>query len=413
MRILHVFDHSLPLHSGYTFRSRAILREQRRRGWETFQVTSPRHIAPGPDPEQVDDGLWFSRTRSPNPLWTRLPAGREIAEIVATSRRVVRLIDDVRPDIVHAHSPVLNAMAALIASRRRGIPVVYEIRGLWEDAAVDNGSTRYNSPRYRLSRALETFAARNVDAVGVICRGLQTELQSRGVSPDRMFVVPNAVDLDQFGVEQPRDAALARQLGLEGADVVGFLGSFYDYEGLDVLVEAAAKLIPNRPTLKLLLVGGGPVEQQLRAQIARLGLSQSVIMPGRVKQQEVGRYYSLVDIMAFPRHKSRLTDLVTPLKPLEAMASRKLVIASDVGGHREMVDPGRTGELFPSGDPSALAELLDSMFKKREAWPAYLTSALDYVRRERTWERSIANYDPVYTSLARRKPISDAGGGRP
>src|SRR5262245_49240746 len=120
MRILHIFDHSLPLHSGYSFRSRAILREQRRRGWETFHVTTPRHTSRGPDPEDVGDGLSFYRTPAPTPSKINVPGLREIAEIRATAKRVDELVREINPDVLHAHSPILTAIPALLVGRRLG-----------------------------------------------------------------------------------------------------------------------------------------------------------------------------------------------------------------------------------------------------------------------------------------------------
>jgi len=398
MRILHIFDHSLPLHSGYSFRSLAILRAQRKRGWETFHVTTPRHTLAGPDPETVSEGMTYYRTPAPNSQ-IAVPGAKEIAEIRATARRIETLLPDIKPDILHAHSPLLTAAAALLVSRRHRLPVVYEIRATWEDAAVANGGTTAGSLRYKMTRLLETHISRRVDAVACICEGLRGEMLSRGISKDRLFTVPNAVDVSQFTDDLPRDTELSNQLGLEGCEVVGFLGSFYDYEGLDVLLEAAAILSARRPKFRVLLVGGGPVEAALRAQIERLALQSVVIMVGRVPQREVNRYYSLVDVLAYPRHKSRLTDLVTPLKPLEAMAQGKLVVASDVDGHRELIRSGVTGELFKAGSPADLASVLERLFERRDMWPKYRDAGLAFVRSERTWEKSVDAYGPVYERL--------------
>lgn len=399
MRILHIFDHSLPLHSGYSFRSRAILREQRRRGWETFHVTTPRHVKPGPALEDVGDGLSFYRTPMTRSRLTAFPVLREVAEIRQTTKKVAELVDKLKPDILHAHSPILTAIPALIVGGRTGIPTVYEIRATWEDAAVANGTTQAGSLRYNVTKWLETTVARRADAVACICQGLNTDLVSRGIDAQKVFVVQNAVDFDQFGQQPPKDEALARQIGLADAEVVGFLGSFYDYEGLDVLVAAAAKLRERRPRLKILLVGGGPAEASLRNQINSLNLSDRVILVGRVPQNEVNRYYSLVDVLAYPRLSSRLTDIVTPLKPLEAMASGKLVVASDVGGHKELIEPNVTGTLFPAGDVDALAQAIDDMFTHKEKWPQMRSAGMKFVQHRRTWANSIAQYEPVYRRL--------------
>lgn len=403
MRILHLFDHSLPLHSGYTFRSRSLLLGQRRLGWETVHLTTPRHIADGPDPEDVD-GLIFHRTPRPG---TKLPVLGELAEIRATARRLDRLVSETKPDIIHAHSPVLTVLAAAGVARRHGRPLVYEIRAFWEDAAVGNGTGTEGSARYRATRALETYACRRADAVGAICDGLLGDLRARGIDPAKLFAIPNAVDLTQFGTPLPRDTALAAKLGLgDQAEVIGFIGSFYDYEGLDDLIAAMPALVAARPDLHLLLVGGGPMEAVLKRQAEGSSAAARIHFIGRVPHKEVDRYYSLVDVLVYPRKAMRLTDLVTPLKPLEAMAQEKLVAASDVGGHRELIEDGVTGTLFQADSPEALARAVAALFADRVNWPARRARAKAYVATDRNWDRSVANYVPVYERLLQRRSVA-------
>lgn len=400
MRILHVLDHGLPLHSGYAFRTRAIVKAQLARGWEVACLTGPRHAADGPDPEIVD-GITFYRTPKPAPAPAPLGEWREIR---ALSARLDALIEEFRPDQLHAHSPVLTALAALPVARRRGLPLVYEIRAFWEDAAVGNGTGREGSARYRLTRMLETHAARKADAVAVICEGLRHDLIRRGIAPDKIVVAPNGVDMDLFGSPPPADAGFARSLGLADADVVGFIGSFYDYEGLDDLIAAMPALAARRPKAQLLLVGGGPMEEALKAQAAASPAAARIRFVGRVPHEEVELYYALVDILAYPRKAMRLTELVTPLKPLEAMAQGKLVAASNVGGHRELIDDGVTGTLFPAGDPAALADALAGLFERRGEWDARRETARDFVERERNWSSNISRYAPLYQRLTGKAP---------
>lgn len=395
MRILHVLDHSLPLHSGYTFRTRAIVTAQKARGMEVACLTGVRHSRGGPDPETIE-GIDFYRTPSPGAAPSPL---REWREIRALESRLDALAETWRPDHIHVHSPVLNALAALPVARRRGLPLLYEIRAFWEDAAVGNGTGREGSARYRLIRMLETRAARRADAVAVICEGLRRDLIGRGIAPEKIIVAPNGVDLGLFGNPLAADRDLARKLGLAGADVVGFIGSFYDYEGLDDLIAALPLLLEKRPKAHLLLVGGGPVEDALKAQAEASPAKDRIHFIGRVPHHEVDRYYGLIDILAYPRKAMRLTELVTPLKPLEAMAQRKLVAASDVGGHRELIEDGVTGTLFPAGDPNALAEALDAMFANRGRWDERRDSAQAFVKRDRNWSSNISRYMPAYQKL--------------
>ncbi|PWG02176.1 TIGR04063 family PEP-CTERM/XrtA system glycosyltransferase [Sphingosinicella humi] len=396
MRILHVLDHSLPLHSGYTFRTRAILKAQVARGWKVAGLTGVRHKTGGADPETID-GLTFYRTPpipdAPSPL-------REWREVGALAERLDRLVDEWKPDRIHAHSPALNALAALRVARRRRLPLVYEIRAFWEDAAVGNGTGREGSVRYRLTRMLETHAARRADAVAVICEGLRQDLVGRGIASEKIIVAPNGVDMELFGNPPAPDPLFAAELGLAGAEVVGFIGSFYDYEGLDDLIAAMPALVEKRPKAHLLLVGGGPMEAALKAQAERSPVADRIHFAGRVPHEEVDRYYALIDILAYPRKAMRLTELVTPLKPLEAMAQMKLVAASNVGGHRELIEDGVTGTLFPPGDPAAIATALGDLFSGRERWDERRDVARRFVETDRNWSSNIARYIPAYLGLA-------------
>jgi glycosyltransferase involved in cell wall biosynthesis len=190
------------------------------------------------------------------------------------------------------------------------------------------------------------------------------------------------------------------RVGGEGpADVIGFIGSFYPYEGLDDLIAAMPALVAARPGARLLLVGGGPAEAALRAQAAASAVADRIVFAGRVPHEEVERYYGLVDVLAYPRKAMRLTELVTPLKPLEAMAQGRLVAASDVGGHRELIADGVTGTLFPAGDPAGIAAALAGLLDDRDGWDARRKAGRAFVEAERNWSSNIRRYDPVYQRL--------------
>jgi PEP-CTERM/exosortase A-associated glycosyltransferase len=398
MRVLHVLDHSLPLQSGYVYRTMGILDAQRRLGWEIFAVTSPKHVAAS-EPVQELEGVRFYRTPKPA---TELPVLREFALMQRLSARLEEAALELKPDLIHAHSPALNGLPAVRVGRRLGVPVVYEVRALWEDAAVDLGQAREGGPRYRATRALETMVLKRAGAVTCICEGLRAEMVRRGVPADKVTVIPNAVDVAKFTPVERQDGELAHQLGLAGAPVLGFIGSFYSYEGLKLLVQSLPAIRTRVPGLKLLLVGGGPDEPAVRAAIAERGLADAVALTGRVPHSEVARYYGLVDVMVYPRLSMRLTDLVTPLKPLESMAQKQVVLASDVGGHRELIDDGETGFLFRAGDGEALAQRVAEVFARRAEWPRIRDAGRRFVETERNWEASVARYKGPYGRLLGR-----------
>ena len=400
MRILHVLDHSIPLHSGYTFRTASLLREQRALGWDTFHITSPKQGDTKAAEESVD-GLHFYRTAGGTGLMADLPVGREVALMKALEKRLEQVARIVEPDIIHAHSPVLNALPALKVGRRLGIPVVYEIRAFWEDAAVDHGTTNPGSLRYRATRGLETRAIQRADHVFTICEGLRADIVARGVPSGKVTVIPNAVNVESFQLASPPDPALLDKLGLTGSTVIGFIGSFYAYEGLDLLVAALPQLLAAQPDIKLLLVGGGSQEANLRQQAQALDVADKVVFAGRVPHQDVNKYYDLIQVLAYPRHPMRLTELVTPLKPLEAMAQGQLFVASDVGGHKELVQHNQTGVLFKAGSADALAESLLGLLNNPALWPVLKTNGRAFVDNVRNWKNSVANYVGPYQSLLR------------
>ncbi len=395
MRILHVLDHTLPLHSGYTFRSAAILRNQRKMGWDTYHLSGPKQLNCSVMEEDAD-GLHFYRTPKPKGLLSRLPGGEPFAVMDAIEARLSELAQALQPDVIHAHSPVLDAVPAIRVGRKLGIPVVYEIRAFWEDAAVDHGSTRENSLRYRLTRALETWAVRKADAVTVICEGLRGDLVARGIVPGKITVIPNAVDLDKFAVGGSPDPELKRKLGLGNSRVLGFIGSFYAYEGLDLLIDALPLIARQMPDVKVLLVGGGPQDVALRRQVMALGLKDRVVFAGRVPHDEVNRYYDLIDVLVYARHRMRLTDLVTPLKPLEAMAQGRLMVASDVGGHTELIQDGKTGVLFHAGNAGDLASKVVALLEYEQGWDSMRRNGRQFVEAERNWTASVGRYRGVY-----------------
>lgn len=400
MRVLHVLDHSIPLQSGYTFRTRAILKEQRKLGWETLQLTGPKHNqGAAVATEEAVDGLVFYRCPDEGGLLARLPVIGQLRVIQVLTRRLVEVAAKERPDVIHAHSPALNGVAAVRAGRKLGIPVVYEVRGFWEDAAVSHGTSTEGGLRYRLTRALETWALKKADAATCICEGIRSDLVARGIPRDKITIIPNAVDASRFQPVGKRDRALEQSLGLVGKRVLAFIGSFYDYEGLDLLVAAMPDLLAARPDLRLLLVGGGQVADDIAAQVRRLGIEGSVTMTGRVPYEEVEHYYSLTDILVYPRKSMRLTELVTPLKPLEAMAQKSMFIASDVGGHRELVRDGVNGTLFRADDKDDLVRTVLALLDDEARWPALRDAGRDFVENERNWRNSVANLKGVYGAL--------------
>jgi PEP-CTERM/exosortase A-associated glycosyltransferase len=388
-RVLHVLDHSLPIGSGYSYRSRSIVTAQKRLGLAPVVLTSPKQGSDH-DARELVDGIPHYRTGRTG---GRLPFARELLLMLRLAARIIRVARAEGSELLHAHSPSLNGLSALWAGRRLGLPVIYEVRTLWEDAAVDNGTFAEGSVRYRVSRALETIVLRRAHRVVAICEGIRSEVVSRGIPPGRVAVVPNGVGAEWL---EPRARAidLAVRLRLGEGPVFGYIGSFSRYEGLPFLIEAMPELLGRVPGARLLLVGGGRDEQAVRAAAREAGAA--VLVPGRVPQEQVRDFYTLVDVFVLPRRRIRLTELVTPLKPLEAMAMGIPVLASDIGGHAEIVSDGETGLLFKAESPESLVEQAGRLGRDPELRGQLGAGGRRWVESERTWERIVARYLPIY-----------------
>jgi PEP-CTERM/exosortase A-associated glycosyltransferase len=402
MKILHILDHSIPLHSGYSFRTKAILQQQRKLGWETFQVTSGKHLGSTATLETID-GFDFYRSAASNPWCAKLPVINQASIVHHLIQRLHQIIPEIKPDILHAHSPALNGLAALKVARQYRLPLVYECRAFWEDAAVDHGTTTENSPRYYLTKLLETCVFRKADAITTICEGLRSDVIKRGIPEQKITVIPNAVDIELFSYGVAANQELRIKLGLQDKIALGFIGSFYAYEGLPLLLEALPKILARQADARLLLVGGGPQEAYIKQQTQALGLEQQVIFTGRIPHDQVQDYYNQVDIFVYPRLPMRLTDLVTPLKPLEAMAQGRLVIASDVGGHQELIVNGYNGYLFKANDVESLSAAVLNLLDQPASWEPLRKNGRRYVEDERNWARSVSHYQGIYSALVAPK----------
>jgi PEP-CTERM/exosortase A-associated glycosyltransferase len=404
IRVTHVLDHSLPVLSGYSTRTHHELRAQVECGIEPDAVTSPKHGTDSRD--ACIDGISYVRTpqRSVS-IVEQIPAAPELDLIRRVAARAVEQAQRHQSQIIHGHSSVLTGIAAWWAARRLRLPLVYEIRAFWEDAAVDHGTHAERSPRYRLIRAMETWLMRRADAIGVISRGLGDEIQQRGVSGDKIFYVPNGVDTQLFR-PAPADPGLRTRWGLDGHIVVGFIGSFYRYEGLDLLLQAWARVSRAVPEARLLLIGGGETAAALQAEVPRLGIGATTILAGSVPHEQVASCYSVCDVLVYPRKSMRLTELVTPLKPLEAMASGKAVVASNIGGMRELIRDRDTGLLFPAGDAEALAGVLEPLLRDPALRSDLGARARASVCREREWKTIVQVHVETYRRLLQQARVT-------
>jgi glycosyltransferase involved in cell wall biosynthesis len=227
---------------------------------------------------------------------------------------------------------------------------------------------------------------------------LKQDLQKRGIGEDHITIVPNGIHLTNFQ-PCPADETFRHALRLDGKIVIGFVGLFYRHEGLDFLVDAFATLRKKKDNLVLLLVGAGEVERELKAQVHGMSLGSHVIFPGRISHEGIPGVYGLFDFLVYPRNSIRLTELVTPLKPLEAMAMEKPVVASDIGGHRELIRDGETGVFFQSGNVNSLVEALEGIICNPARVQRLVRQGKAWVTQERSWEKIVNQYASIYQEV--------------
>jgi len=365
-------------------------------------LTSPLHEQDDPSAagETVFEGVRYFRTSDRNGLagraiQKRWPILRELATIWRLRKKIESVLHSEPFDIIHAHSPALCGMAAAQVARSCSVPFVYEIRAFWEDAAVDQNKDKVTSLRYRLSRDLETHVVQQANAVVGIARPLLEDLEGRGVPPAKLFHVPNGVDVARFSA-RPRDATLAVELGLNDIHTLGFLGTLFPWEGISWLIHAAEELHKRGVVFKLLLVGDGADVANVKSAIEKAGAQSYVSFLGRVPNDQVERYYSLMDVMVYPRRSVRLTELVTPLKPLEAMALAKPILGSGVGGIRELVEPEVTGLVFEPGNVDSFCQQATRLLADEELRRRLGSQARHKIAEENDWKTLAQRYKRVY-----------------
>ncbi len=410
--VLHVLDHSWPVLSGYAIRSRNLISAQHGIGESVRVVTGPLHELDDPTATDVVlDGVQYLRTPikgrlAQAALRQRWPLVREHEVVQTLRRRILEITNGDAIRIVYAHSPALCGLAALQAARKRGLPFVYEIRAFWEDAANQDGAGKF-SLRSRLTHELETYVARNADAVAAIAKPMLNDLQARGISANKLFHVPNGVDTGRFG-PVIRDETLAQDLRLVDRPVFGFFGSLYRYEGISWLIRAAAQLRSRGHMFSILIIGRGEDQPEIDNAVRDCAAGAYVRSMEYVPHEQIARYYSVVDITVYPRRSLRLTELVTPLKPLEAMALGKPVLASAVGGIRELVEEERTGLLFEPENISDFCRQAERMIGSPALCESLSERGRDFVMRERDWSILAKRYRQIYDFVLQNRRAQSA-----
>jgi len=415
-RAFYLLHNSLPYNSaGYATRSHGLLRALTA-NWSMAAVTRLGYPfdAPGHDElteipaREVIDGVDYLRLTTAPGRWLKNPITDYVRDYSAALESLAR---EERPFVIHAASNHWNGLTAVETARRLGIPSVYEVRGLWEVTRASRNPEWHDSGMYRYIARMEADAAAKATKVIAITGGLKDELVNRGVDEEKIVLVPNGVDTERF-VPVERDIELARELGLEGKTVIGYIGSVLDYEGLDLVIRAAAELDRTRDDFHVLIVGDGAEKETFEALADELGvLGRVVTFTGRVPHADVERYYSLVDIAPFPRLPLPVCELVSPLKPFEAMAMGKAVVASDVRALAEIVEDGKTGLLHRKGDHADLVRTLTTLLEDENLRRGLGEAGRRWVEQERTWSALSGRVSAVYDEIIQRG-ASEVSGAR-
>ena len=391
-RVLHILDVSFPVISGYSTRSKCILSSQREIGINPIALTSPHHICS--ECREFIDGIEYFRTNTVMESFLSSMLGfNEILFIRAVYKRILEVAKVLDFDLIHAHSPSLLGLASIWAAKRLDVGVVYEIRAFWEDAAVASNKYSEKSIKYHLTKKMETYVCKHVDRVVTISLAMKDDLISRGINKDKLFFVPNGVD-SHFFESKEKDHNLLDSLGLDKKLVFGYIGTFYDFEGVEDLIQAFVKLYGENNDAALLLVGGGERESEIRTQLERINVDY-IVYAGKIPHEKVMAYYSAMDIMVYPRKSTRVTEMTTPLKPLEAMALGKPVICSSVGGLVELIGADN-GLFFSPGRHDEMVDCCLQLIRNPLLRNQLKVNGKKRALQERTWRKIIERYRDVY-----------------
>ena len=415
-RVLNLLAFSLPYTSvGYATRSHGLAIGIKNAGWEIRPYTRPGF--PYDFQPELNGQVLPEENEIDGILYQRIfdSSRKELSEveyIFAAIEHYERIIRKEEPEIVHAASNYVTALPALIAARRMGVPFIYEVRGFWEVTRSSRDGQFENTPKYRFMQLFEGLTARHADHVITITTAMKEELISRGVAKERVTIAYNSVDPNRF-TPRPADRQLTNLLNIpEDVPVIGYVGSFVDYEGLDDLITACAGLNAEGSDFRLLLVGDGVVFEDLKQQVQQSGLQDKTIMTGRVPHQMVEDYYSLIDIAPFPRKPWDVCELVSPLKPYEAMALEKAVVVSGTKALLEVVQNGQTGLVFEKGNVNELQRTLSNLLVNRDLRTHLGIQARNWILTERNWDvagcKCIEIYQCVLDNLYGRSTVEEA-----
>lgn len=403
-RVVYVMHNTLPYSSGgYATRGHGLAVGLRDAGMDVHCLSRPGY--PGdllvstdeaearkarPECDMVD-GIPYHRIFTP--FRSDMPAAQYMQ---TAAKKVEEVLRELRPACVLAASNHVTALPACMAARALGIPFVYEVRGLWEVTRISREPDFIHSTGYKVQKFYEAQTARKADAVLTLTTPMKEELIERGVNAHDITLVPNSCNPERF-TPRARDQELAEHYKIPAdVPVIGYIGTFVQYEGLEHLAMACAHLKEQGVEFRLLLVGNenasgtdrGPITEEIMQVAQDTGLDEWLIMPGRIPHEEVEAHYSLIDVAPFPRKPQPVTEMVSPMKPLEALAMEKAVIVSSVRALTEMIKDDETGLVFEKGNVASLAATLERLLQDDALRDRLGKAGRHWVETDRSWQKT-------------------------
>jgi glycosyltransferase involved in cell wall biosynthesis len=400
MVVLHVLDSSLPILSGYSIRTHHIIMHQQQY-CASIGITSPYYVNTN-KVETIDSVKYYRsfRSRFSDMVFQKnIPLIKHYSIEKDFERDICSLIREVNPNIIHGHSSHHIAYPAYRMAKRYNIPFVYEIRGLWEETLLVQGIYKKNSIRYKYNKSRETFLAKKARKVFVISESLKEDLVYRGIHREKLVVIPNGIVGNDSKPAAEEEKKLHAKYNLEGSIVIGYIGSINGYESLDLLIKLIAHFVGKSKKVKGLIVGQGPEKENLIKLSDLLGIRDKIIFTGAINPDIIHAYYSLIDIFIITRYKGRAVQLVTPLKPYEAMEAGKCLVMSDLPALREIVQNKTTGLLYQPGDENDLISKCECLIDDDCLREKMGQAARKWVLKNRQWSDIVKNYFEHYKQL--------------
>lgn len=388
-KVLYLLHNRLPHNTGgYATRSHGLISGLVNYGWDINGVSRlgyPWDKNPNLDSLEIDeiDGIAYHRLTKDGIGLGKLPLKEYLEEYAL---KLLELALKEKPEIIHAASNYMNGVVGNYVAKCLGIKFVYEVRGLWEITRISRQPEWKDTEYYNLMVKMETEAAISADVIMTLTQALKNELISRGVDENKIELLPNGVTSDRF-VPKERNSIMEYSLNLEGNVVIGYIGSVVAYEGLELLVEAVGFLVEKDiKNICVLIVGDGAVLQSIKDYVIRCALDKYFIFTGRVPHEEVEDYYSLVDIAPFPRKGQPVCEMVSPLKPFEAMAMEIAVLSSNVDALAEIVEDNFNGLLFEKDNSKDLAIKLEKLILNKDLRLRLGRQSRKWVLKHRDWD---------------------------